>query len=98
MRRGYPRGGSEDPGLHKTGGSVSLPLGTYITQHVPEEDMKERKTAYGYVSATFLLPVETHRRLKRAAQRMGVPMAQIVREAVERALKELERKEGKQEV
>jgi hypothetical protein len=29
---------------------------------------------------------------------MGVPMAQIVREAVERALKELERKEGKQEV
>ena len=65
MRRGYPRGGSEDPRLHKTGGSVSLPLGTYITQHVPEEDMKE---------------------------------AQIVREAVERALKELERKEGKQEV
>ena len=51
--------------MHKTGGSVSLPLGTYITQHVPEEDMKE---------------------------------AQIVREAVERALKELERKEGKQEV
>jgi hypothetical protein len=29
---------------------------------------------------------------------MGVPMAQIVREAVERALKELERKEGEQEV
>ena len=58
--------------------------------------MKERETAYGYVSATFLLPVETHRRLKRAAQRLGVPMAQIVREAVERALKELE-EQGKSE-
>ena len=52
--------------------------------------MKTRKLGEGYVATTFFLPTHLHQRLKAAAQRLGVPMAEILREAVERRLEELE--------
>ena len=52
--------------------------------------MKTRKLGEGYVATTFFLPAHLHQRLKAAAQRLGVPMAEILREAVERRLEELE--------